>query len=363
MRGGRRGLSRLRGANRRRRCDRRDLVLHFLDKRVGRRLERRRHARRERVYVVVAAGRGRRGGHHNLVRHLDAARQAAIHGHAVDPQVRDHVRVHAGDRRGDRRLERVHEHGVLERVRRDARDCARDLDGDDRRRRRRRRRLGRRHVVGERVAVRRERRVHLEQADGPHRVLVRDALRRLRGDGPEGPRAGRGVDLGVQAFLERFALVRRRDLGGGPHDQVAGKPVEGGAVRLQELSAQRVARLRERGEGLEPRRRGDVRDGLGVALAVRDDGRRLLRERDVPAGRDRPPVEAHVVIDARRAELHAVQRGRPRDAVPRVVRQRQRGGLALVRRRRRTAAREGGLVLIPHGPLRAALVDLVREEE
>ena len=61
MRGGRRGLRRLRGADRRRRGDRRDLVLHFLNKRVGRRLERRRHARRERVYVVVAAGRGRRG--------------------------------------------------------------------------------------------------------------------------------------------------------------------------------------------------------------------------------------------------------------------------------------------------------------
>ena len=98
---------------------------------------------------------------------------------------------------------------------------------------------------------------------------------------------------------------------------------------------------------------------------MRDDGRRLLRERDVPAGRDRPPVEAHVVVDARRAELDAVQRGRPRDAVPRVVRQRQRGGLALVRRRGRAAPREGGLVLVPHGPLRrrAALVDLVREEQ
>ena len=135
MRGGRRGLGRLRGANRRRRGDRRDLVLHFLHERVGRRLERRGHARRERIYIIIAAGRGRRGGHDDLVRHLDAARQAAIHGHAVDSQICNHVRVHAGNRRGHRRLERVHEHGVLERVGRDARDGARHLDGDDRRRR------------------------------------------------------------------------------------------------------------------------------------------------------------------------------------------------------------------------------------
>ena len=98
--------------------------------------------------------------------------------------------------------------------------------------------------------------------------------------------------------------------------------------------SQRLTRLGERGEDLEPRRGGDVRYSWGVALAVRDNRhRRGLQEHDVSAGRDRAPVEAHVVVDARGAELHAVQSSRPRDANPGVVRQRQSGGLALVRRR------------------------------